>query len=417
MGHDLRLARPDLLGVQGLAALDLAQEQVRGGTGFRPGRDDDPGAGLEGFRGLLKHGRHHQNLEALGQLLEREEAHPDPELGLLHHALEAVKDREPRRGELGLGVRAHDRPDEPAFLAFRGLTVQRAVFTVGGHQADRRKWERMDDEKALDLATRAAFRGGRAALARLGTPGYLRWKGQRDVVVEASLDVQEQIVSVLQKECPGDAILAEEGPEDEPLAVDAARLWIVDPICGSLNFAQSIPFFAVSIALRVNGLLRVGVVYDPVRDEMFSARLGEPALLNGRSIAVLTVALGPEFWEQAWVACDLPHSGPRRKEALHAFGIVSDEVLHHLVLGSPALGLCYVAAGRVHAYWTLDAQPWDIAAAGVILSQAGGLITDADGGSWLHSDGGYVAANAVSHKWALQTIKGLRDQKKANAKA
>lgn len=268
-----------------------------------------------------------------------------------------------------------------------------------------------EDEQAREIATRAAFRAGRLAVGRLGASGYLRWKGQRDVVAEASLDVQEQIVSVLQKECPGDAILAEEGPEDEPLDVGAERLWIVDPICGSLNFAQSIPFFAVSIALRVRGTLRVGVVYDPVRDEMFSARLGETATLNGRPIAVLTVALGPEFWEQASVACDLPHTGPRRVEALHTFRLVSGEVLHHLILGSPALGLCYVAAGRVHAYWNLDAQPWDVAAAGVILGQAGGLITDVEGGSWLHSDGGYVAANAVSHKWALQTIKGERERK------
>jgi len=273
----------------------------------------------------------------------------------------------------------------------------------------------MEDEKALEIATRAAFRGGRTAVARLGTPGYLRWKGQRDVVTEATLEVQEQIVSVLQKECPGDAILAEEGPEDEPLAVDAARLWIVDPICGSLNFAQSIPFFAVSVALRVNGVLRVGAVYDPVRDEMFSARLGEAALLNGKPINVLTVALGPEFWEQAWVACDLPHGGPRLSEALQTFGIVSNEVLHHVILGSPALALCYVAAARLHAYWNIDAQPWDVAAAGVVLSQAGGLITDADGGSWLHSDGSYVAANAVSHKWALQTIKWQREQTRARA--
>ena len=273
----------------------------------------------------------------------------------------------------------------------------------------------MEDEKALEIATRAAFQGGRVALARLGTPGYLRWKGQRDVVTEASLEVQGQIVSVLQKECPGEAILAEEGPEDEPLDVGAERLWIVDPICGSLNFAQSIPFFAVSIALRVRGLLRVGVVYDPVRDEMFAARFGETATLNGKPIAVLTVALGPEFWEQAWVACDLPHSGPRLKEAQQTFSLVSNEVLHHVILGSPALALCYVAAGRLHAYWNLDAQPWDMAAAGVILSQAGGLITDADGGSWLHTDGSYVAANAVSHKWALQTIKFVRDQNRLKA--
>jgi myo-inositol-1(or 4)-monophosphatase len=272
-----------------------------------------------------------------------------------------------------------------------------------------------DDQTALEIARRAATLGGRAALARLGTPGYQKWKGQRDLIVEASLEIQEQIVSVLQNDFPGDAVLAEEGPEDEPLAVDAARLWIVDPICGSLNFAHGIPFFAVSVALRVDGLLRVGVVYDPVRDEMFSARIGEPARLNGVPISVLTVSLGPEFWEQAWVACDLPHSGARRREALQAFTMVSNEVLHHLVLGSPALALCYVAAGRLHAYWTLDAQPWDVAAAGVILSQAGGLITDADGGSWLHTDGSYVAANAVSHKWAMQTIKGLRDQNRAKA--
>ena len=268
----------------------------------------------------------------------------------------------------------------------------------------------MDDEQAREIATRAAFRAGRLALGRLGAPGYLKWKGHRDVVAEAALEVQELIVSTLQTECPGDAILAEEGPEDEPLAVDAERLWIVDPICGSLNFVQSIAFFAVSIALRVRGTLRVGVVYDPVRDEMFSARIGETALLNGRPITVLTVALGPEFWEQAWVACDLPHAGPRRAEALQTFRLVSGEVLHHLILGSPALGLCYVAAGRLHAYWTLDAKPWDVAAAGMILGQAGGLITDVEGGSWLHSDGGYVAANAVSHNWALQTIKGVREK-------
>jgi myo-inositol-1(or 4)-monophosphatase len=268
----------------------------------------------------------------------------------------------------------------------------------------------MDDDKALELATRAAFRGGRAAVARLGEPGYLKWKGQRDVVVEASLDVQEQIVAVLQKECPGDAILAEEGPEDEPLAVDAPRLWIVDPICGSLNFAQSIPFFAVSVALRVNGLLRIGVVYDPVRDEMFSARLGEPALLNGRPIAVATVPLGPEFWEQAHVGTDLPHSGPRRAEALKTFNILAGQVLAQNIMGSPALSLCYVAAGRLHAYWTLDAKPWDIAAASVIVTHAGGLITDAEGGSWLHSDGSYVAANPASHNWALQGLKWVRNQ-------
>ena len=78
-------------------------------------------------------------------------------------------------------------------------------------------------------------------------------------------------------------------------------------------------------------------------------------------------------------------------------------MLHHVDPRLPGAGALLRRRGRLHAYWTLDAQPWDVAAAGVILSQAGGLLTDADGGSWLHSDGSYVAANAVSHKWALQT--------------
>ncbi len=273
----------------------------------------------------------------------------------------------------------------------------------------------MDDDAALEIAKQAAFRAGRVAKARSGDPGYLTWKGHRDVVSGATLEVQQAIVAVLDKECPGDGILTEEGPEDEALDVNAERLWIVDPICGSLNFVRGIPFFAVSIALRVAGQLRVGVVYDPMRDETFAARYGEPATLNAHPINVLTVALGPEFWEQTWVATDLPHSGPRRKAALKVFELFSNEVLTQNVLGSPALGLCYVAAGRLHAYWTLDAKPWDVAAAGVILSQAGGLVTDADGGSWLHSDGSYVAANPATHSWAVRGLKFVRSQESTPA--
>ena len=114
----------------------------------------------------------------------------------------------------------------------------------------------MDDADALETAKRIAFRAGRLALARLGEPGSLTWKGMRDVVPEAAVEVQSEIVSLLQRERPGEAVLAEEGPEDEALAVEADRLWIVDPICGSLNFVRGIPFFGISLALRVAGSLR-----------------------------------------------------------------------------------------------------------------------------------------------------------------
>lgn len=273
----------------------------------------------------------------------------------------------------------------------------------------------VDDKDARELATRAAFRAGRIARAKLGSPGYLKWRGRRDVIVGSAIEVQDLIVEMIKEECPGDGIIAEEGPEDEPLAVDAERLWIIDPICGSLNYAQGLPLFAVSIALRVNGQLRVGVVYDPMRDEMFSAQSGEPATLNNTQISVRSTNFGPEFWDQAWVGTDLPHDGELLREALRVYDLTAQEVTHQVVLGSPALGICYVAAGRLHAYWTLHASPWDVAAAGVIVREAGGQITDGEGGSWIHSDGAYVAADAVSHQWALKIIKTVKEQKRQAA--
>ena len=274
----------------------------------------------------------------------------------------------------------------------------------------------MDDKAALELATRAAVGAGRIAKARSGDPGYLSWRGRRDVIVGSALEVQAAILAMLREEAPDDAILAEEGPEDEQITVDAERLWIVDPICGSLNFAMGNPIFAISIAWRREGTLRVGVVYDPMRDEMFSTRMGEPAMLNGEQIAVKSIAFGPEFWDQAWVGTDLPHDGEPLDEALRVFDLTQREVQHQIVLGSPALGLCYVAAGRLQAYWAMQARPWDVAAAGLIVRSAGGQITDGEGGSWLHSDGSYVAADAVSHQWALKVIKTIKEQKRQAAK-
>ena len=90
------------------------------------------------------------------------------------------------------------------------------------------------------------------------------------------------------------------------------------------------------------------------------------------------------------------------------FDLHSQEVRSLTILGSPALGLCYVACGRLNVYWNLDAKPWDVAAAGVILASAGGLLTDQEGGSWIHSDGSYVAGNPSLHQWALRATKYVR---------
>src|SRR4051812_13528321 len=259
----------------------------------------------------------------------------------------------------------------------------------------------------LEVAIKAARQGGAIALQRLGNPGYLKWKGARDVVSDASLEVQQAIINTILAEYPGAGILAEEGPDDEALPLDAEQLWIVDPICGSLNFVQGIPYFAVSVALRSQGEIVAGVVYDPCRDELFAATLDGPATLNGHSMTVQQISEGIEAWSAAIVGTDWPRSGERRDQARLIVGLMMDQIGELNLMGSPALGICNVAAGRMHAYWHLDLRIWDIAAASLILQRAGGVLTDAAGVSWLFSDGGYIATNSIIHGWTLNTIRAV----------
>ncbi len=269
----------------------------------------------------------------------------------------------------------------------------------------------MQQGTELDVAVAAARAGGQVAQAYVGNPLYFRWKGQRDLLAGASLLVQQAILDTLQRAFPEDGLLAEEGDEDEPLPVYADRLWVVDPICGSINFFQGIPFFGVSVAFRRAGRYEVGVVYDPIRDELFQARLGGGARLNDEAIVVQQVAEGHEAYERAVVGTDWPGGASRRTEALMLAGLLASEVVTVSALGSPALGLCYVAAGRLHAYCHLDLKLWDVAAAALIVQEAGGSMTDARGGAWQHSDGGFLGTNGTIHGSILRNMSAVLQQR------
>lgn len=220
----------------------------------------------------------------------------------------------------------------------------------------------------------------------------------------ASMEVQDVIVTTILAQDHGAGILAEEGPEEAEIPVHAKHLWIIDPICGSLNYVQGIPHFAVSVALRIEGQLCVGVVYNPCTDEMFAASSATPACLNEQRIVVQQMFEGLEAWSGASVGADWPYGAERRAQTKTIVGKMTDQVRQCNLMGSPALGLCNVAAGRLHAYWHLDLRIWDIAAASVILQRAGAMFTDTQGGSWLYSDGGYVASNVVVHDWTVNCI-------------
>lgn len=266
--------------------------------------------------------------------------------------------------------------------------------------------------RLLETAIRAARAGGEMAMERRADPGYLRWKGRRDVQAGAVLEIQRRIVDAIQAEFPGDSFLLEE-TTDEPIAEGARigpqdgaeRLWIIDPICGSMNFNQRIPLFAVSIGCRVEGRDEVGVVYDPCNDELFQAAFGHGARVNGEPIFVDQVSDGDDAYRQALVGTDLPGDMEERKRSLFIDRTLGTEVIALWTLGSPALGLCYVGAGRLHAYFSLKLRPWDVAAAAVILQEAGGTLTDIAGGPWGFSEGGYLASNGVVHGGMLRAIK------------
>jgi myo-inositol-1(or 4)-monophosphatase len=265
--------------------------------------------------------------------------------------------------------------------------------------------EAAEIKHGLDVAKQAARLGGQIARARLSDPGYLTWKGRRDVTTEASLAVQDAVVGLLSAEYPEAGILAKQGPEDAPMPVDAPDLWIVDPAGGSVNFAHGVPHFAISIALRSAGNIHVGVVYDPCRDELFEATPRQPARLNGEKIVVEQLLEGQEAWHRALVGADWAPTGELRQQTGMILNLIESQVTHCTVMGSPALGICYVAAGRSHLYWHLDLTIWDVAAAGLILEQAGGILTDQEGNSWLYSNGGYIASNNVVHGWALSCVR------------
>jgi myo-inositol-1(or 4)-monophosphatase len=270
----------------------------------------------------------------------------------------------------------------------------------------------VEDGQALEIAARAARAGGVVAMEHLGRPDYQRWKQHRDVVSGAALEVQAAILEVLRTETPDFGILAEEGPEDEALPLEAEHLWIVDPICGSLNYVQGIPYFAISIALRSQGALRVGVVFDPCRDELFAASMSTHATLNDQIIAVQQISEGYNAFEKAWIGTDWPKDEDRLNQALKIAGLMAPQIVVLNAYGSPALGLCMVAAGRLHAYWALDLKIWDLAAGAVILTRAGGTLTDELGDSWLFSTGGYIASNSVIHGWTMRSLQNVLQKDK-----
>lgn len=250
----------------------------------------------------------------------------------------------------------------------------------------------------LAVAGEAARAGGRVAVEGAADVKYLSWKGPRDAVVGRAFDAQDAVIQVIRASFPEYAILKEEGPDDEEMPVDADPLWIVDPICGSTNYLMHDPHYAVGVAYREAGYWQVGAVYEAARDQLYTGVRGGHAELNGQLIRTEQFGDGTEAIERAVVGVDWPGSDEARSDMSLVINVLASQVLGLRSFGSPALGVCAVAAGHLHGYVTMGLKLWDLAPASVILQAAGGIVTDGLGAAWMHSaDGSCIASNATIH--------------------
>ncbi len=198
-------------------------------------------------------------------------------------------------------------------------------------------------------------------------------KSRANLVTEADFAAQDAIHSLLKKQFPDHGFLGEEGL-NESLEHSDYR-WIIDPLDGTSNYVHGFPYYAVSIGLEYKNELIVGVVFDPTRDELFTAIKSEGAYLNGSSIK-------PSLYErldQAMVIGSIPPGVQENDETLNRFLRVIPHAQTVQRTGSAALNLCYIASGRIDAYWSSSLKPWDMAAGVLILKEAGGKTTRMNG--------------------------------------
>jgi myo-inositol-1(or 4)-monophosphatase len=227
----------------------------------------------------------------------------------------------------------------------------------------------------LNVAVMAAHRGGDTLIRSLPKLDKLKveQKGRNDYVSEADRNAERAVISTIQKHYPDHAIIAEESGEQG----ESEYTWIIDPLDGTTNFLHGFPVFAVSVGLRYQGRMEHGAVYDPLRQELFSASRGQGAQLDGRKIRVT----GGTLLDRALLGTGFPFRDSNM--AIEPYMQMLEKAIRNTAGirrgGAAALDLCYVAAGRLDAFWETGLSIWDLAAGSLIIREAGGLISGLDG--------------------------------------
>jgi len=250
---------------------------------------------------------------------------------------------------------------------------------------------------ALEVAAVAARAAGGILRERFTGQTVVEYKGKGNVVSEADLAADRTIRKLLLAEFPDHAQLSEEDDAELP---EAPYVWIVDPLDGSLNYATGIGFYSVSVALASGLDLLAGALYDPTRDELFTAAAGRGAFLNGAPITVSDA----QTLDRATIGMDIGYPEEARQKAFATATRIRPHIQTVRLMGSSALGLTYVGCGRYGVYFHYWLYPWDVAAAQLIVREAGGIITDWSGNPVTYRDPAMVAGSPTLHRLFLEAL-------------
>lgn len=254
-----------------------------------------------------------------------------------------------------------------------------------------------------DLARRA----GDILRLGFGQIHTIDFKGVINLVTEIDHQSEAFLIGEIRRRFPTHRVIAE---ESGGLSGQDCCLWYVDPLDGTVNYAHGVPIFTVSIAYAQDGEMQLGVVYDPMQDELYSAWRGEGAWLNGEPVRVSQVQTLDESLLVTGFPYDIRTNPENNLDNYVRFSLISQGVRR---LGSAALDLCYVAAGRLDGFWELRLSGWDVAAGGLIAAEAGAIVTDIHGGpDYISPPQSILAAAPAIHPQMLRVLKEKQPTKR-----
>jgi len=257
----------------------------------------------------------------------------------------------------------------------------------------------MNLDQYLETARKAAQKAGLMLVQNIRSSREITYKGKVDLVTNFDRQSQGIIHDSIKKDFPEHDIMAEEGLRKEK---GSDFRWIIDPIDGTTNYAHRFPVFSISIAVKKKGEVLVGLVLDPIRNELFTAKKGEGAYLNNQEIRVSCI----EELDKSLLATGFPYD--IRESELNNLDHFSHFALRCQAVrrcGSAALDLCYVASGRVDGFWEIKLAPWDTAAGVLIVREAGGVVTDFHNREFSLNKKQVLATNGKIHEQMLEVLK------------